>query len=209
MKRAKLIWIFPFVILMVSFLNAAQKDHAASNTPTKVVKTAIDQVLDALTKYPCKDDKSANCLQQEKMIHEIATRFIDFDQVSKLALGRYRKRFKPSEMEEFKTLFQQLLENTYMKKLRDYSGEKVKFEHERKLNEYKVQVDTKVITSSKEIPVSYRLFKKNGEWKVYDILVEGVSLLKNYRQQFSNILRSKRPAYLIKLLRKKLKELGK
>ncbi len=207
MRDIKHIWIFLLILFIGPLSYAVETPQCASSTPTLVVKTAIDGVLEALTKFPCKEDKSPNCEKQEKRIHEIATRFIDFDQVSKLALGRYRRRFKPKELEEFRDLFQQLLENTYMKKLRDYSGEKILFEHERRLNEYKVQVDTKVITSSNVIPVSYRLFKKDGQWKVYDILVEGVSLLKNYRQQFANILRSKRPEYLIRLLRKKLKTL--
>ena len=176
-------------------------------TPAEVVKNAIDQILEAVNKYPCKGKEDANCTAFKERVHEIAEAFIDFDRVSKLALGRYRRRFNETEIAEFKRLFQELLERTYMRKLQDYSGEKIIFERERKLNEFKVQVNTKVITSTNAIPVSYRLFKKNGHWKVYDILVEGVSLLKNYRQQFSNILRSKKPDYLIKLLQKKLSSL--
>ncbi|OCC15111.1 ABC-type transport system [Dissulfuribacter thermophilus] len=207
MKRNSV--ILPIILLTVALNFGIAFANNSFKGPQQVVQTAIDSVIETLKKYPCINKADANCKKQKDRIHEIAGKFIDFDQVGKLALGRFRRHFSKEEWQEFKILFRELLENTYMKRLQEYSGEKIVFESVRRLSEVKAQVDTKVISSTKSIPVSYRLVKRDGCWKVYDILVEGVSLLKNYRQQFTSILRSKKPAYLNKLLERKVASLEK
>ncbi len=175
--------------------------------PQKIISIAVQEVLMTLKKYPCtRVENIKNCPKQRAEIKKIAESFIDFDQVAKLSVGRYRRRFSQAQWDKFKELFKTLLLNTYMKRLQEYSGERVVYEKERIFNNIKAQVDTKVISDTKIIPVTYRLLKKDEKWKVYDILVEGVSLLKNYRRQFSNILRKKKASYLIRKIEKKLKD---
>ncbi len=198
--------LIPMVIIALTAPSILYGEDISNNQkPKKVISMAVQEVLTTLKKYPCTRKKNTkNCPKQEAEIKKIAESFIDFDQVARLSVGRYRRRFSEAEWDKFKGLFKRLLLNTYMKRLQEYSGEKVVYEKERIFKGIKAQVDTKVISDTKTIPVSYRLLKKDGKWKVYDILVEGVSLLKNYRRQFSNILRKKKASYLIKKLEKKL-----
>ena len=204
MRQRKIGLIFgilvgPFVVVVFQV--------RASMNPTAVVENAVDSVINTLKRYPCTEKKT--CQKQKECLHEIAGSFIDFDRVGQMTLGRYKRRFSKEEWEEFKVLFRELLEDVYIKRLREYSGEKIIFENERVLSSNRAQVDTKVVSSSRAISVSYRLMKKDGCWRVYDILVEGVSLLRNYRQQFFSLLRSKSPSDLNEILRKKVDFLRK
>ncbi len=100
-------------------------------------------------------------------------------------------------------LFSTMLKNYYINKIDDYSDEKVVFDKEMRLSEEKYQVNTRVIMSDKEIPIVYKLARKDGKWRVYDVLIEGVSMVKNYRSQFDQILKRKKPSYVLALLEKK------
>ena len=91
-----------------------------------------------------------------------------------------------------------------MDKILAFTDEKVVFEKERVVSETKVEVQSKIITASAEIPINYRMIKKGDEWNVYDVLIEGVSLVKNYRSQFKDILTNKTPEDLLEILRKKV-----
>jgi phospholipid transport system substrate-binding protein len=86
-----------------------------------------------------------------------------------------------------------------------YTDEKIVYDKER-IKKNKALVYTRVITSTKEIPLDYRMVSISGDWKVYDVLIEGVSLVKNYRSQFREMLKNKDPEYLLDTLRKKVKE---
>jgi phospholipid transport system substrate-binding protein len=99
-----------------------------------------------------------------------------------------------------------VLEKAYIDKILSYTDEKVVFDKETMLAENQAEVQTRIVTSSKEIPISYRVILKDGTWKVYDVIVEGVSLVQNYRTQFSDILAKNSPKELLEILRKKVKE---
>jgi len=90
--------------------------------------------------------------------------------------------------------------------LLEYTNEKVVFGKEKMLSKKKAEVQSKIVTSSKEIPIHYRLILKNGTWRVYDVLVEGVSLIRTYRSQFKKILTKQGPEDLLKMLRKKVEK---
>ena len=106
---------------------------------------------------------------------------------------------------EFVNLFEQVLEKSYIDKILDYSNEKVDFYKESMLSDNQAEIQTKIITASKEIPIFYRMILKDGKWKVYDVVVENVSLVQNYRTQFNDILAKDPPEKLLEILRKKVK----
>ena len=91
-----------------------------------------------------------------------------------------------------------------MDRIVTYTDEKVIFEKENMFSENQGEVQSKVITGSTEIPIYYRVIRKDGNWKVYDVIIEGVSLIKNYRGQFRQILTNRSPEYLLQVLRKKV-----
>ena len=97
------------------------------------------------------------------------------------------------------------MEKTYIDKIMNYTNEKIVFYKETMVSETQAEIQSKVITSSKEIPIFYRMILKDGKWKTYDVVVENVSLVQNYRTQFNEILASNTPEQLLEILRKKVK----
>jgi phospholipid transport system substrate-binding protein len=123
--------------------------------------------------------------------------------MAKRALGAEWRRLKPEEREEFVKLFADLLEQAYLDKIESYNGEKVKFIKEREDGDY-AEVDTKLIDSrGRDFSIDYRLHKVDGDWKVYDVVIEDVSLVNNYRAQFSRILSKSSYAELVDRMKKK------
>jgi phospholipid transport system substrate-binding protein len=126
--------------------------------------------------------------------------------MAKRSLGPAWNKRTPDEKKEFVSLFSDLLEDTYIRKIERYDHEKVLYTGERVEGSY-AAVRTKVVTEKEvEIPVEYRIFRKDGKWEVYDIIIEGVSLVNNYRTQFSDIIRSESYAGLVKRLKAKVKK---
>ncbi len=131
-----------------------------------------------------------------------------FDEVelSRRALGGNWNKLNTAQQQEFIQLYRQVLEKAYIDKILSYTNEKIVFPKENMLASNQAEVQTKVITSSKEIPIFYRVIQKNGVWKVYDVVIENVSLVQNYRSQFNDILAKNTPDQLLEILRKKVKE---
>ena len=130
-----------------------------------------------------------------------------FDEVelSMRSLGGNWKKLSPAQQQEFIQLYRQILEKAYIDQILSYTNEKIGYSKENMLSNNKAEVQTKVITSSKEIPIFYRVILKDGTWKVYDVVVENVSLVQNYRSQFNSILAKNTPDQLLEILRKKVK----
>jgi phospholipid transport system substrate-binding protein len=102
-------------------------------------------------------------------------------------------------------LFGDLLEKTYADKLLSYSNEKVVFDKESMLREDQAEVTSNILTGDgKKIPLDYRMIKKDAGWRVYDVIIEGISLVKNYRDQFRDILAKDSPEEVLKMLRDKV-----
>ena len=109
------------------------------------------------------------------------------------------------QRQEFVKLFRQILEKAYIDKILAYTDEKIVYDRENMLSGTQAEVQTKVITDTKEIPITYRLLLKDGAWKVYDVVIENVSLVLNYRTQFNDILAKNTPEKLLEILRTKVK----
>ena len=137
------------------------------------------------------------------MLRQIAAERFDYRKMTQLCLGRYWNDRTDKEKKEFTRLFSALLEDTYMAKIESYTDEKVVFLTERKAKK-KAQINTKIVTDSVEIPINYRMYQKSeGNWMVYDLVIEGVSLVGNYRSQFGQILDNRSYEELVAKLKEK------
>lgn len=185
------------------FMIYCPKGVKASDSPINIMKKASDEIFQIIDNRHAANTGYTD--KQKKEITAIANRIFDFRRIAMLSLGRNYRKFNKDEFNRFAELFATMLQNTYIEKLEHYSGEKVIFERERMLSAKKALVETKIIHNGKEIPVDYRFFRSSTGWRGYDIVIEGISLVKNYRTQFQTILQSATPADLIKQIDEKLK----
>lgn len=170
-----------------------------AGVPLSVLEGRINEVLDVL-RDPALQNESAEEVKKEK-IRSISGNMFDFYELSRRTLGKNWKKLTNDQQKEFIGLYRQVLENAYMNKIMSYTNEKVVFVKETMLSEKKAEVATTIITKSAEVPIHYRLINKNEQWLVYDVIIEGVSLVKNYRSQFRSILAKKSVEELLDMLR--------
>ncbi len=175
-------------------------------TPMQALRTPIDQVVVTL-----RDPQYQNAAQrgiQHKTIQGIINDIFDFDAIAMRAVGRNWRTFSPEERREFSDVFAQLLSNSYIRKMQgEFRNEQVVYVGSDAKSPTKSLVKTKIVRDTVEIPVNYSLRFKNDKWNVYDVNIEGVSLVKNYRTQFNKILSKKTPAALIQQVKKKVNDL--
>ncbi len=165
------------------------------------VKTNVAAVIDIL-----KDPKlkgPAGKKTKEQKIEVIADKMFDYVELSKRTLGLNWNKFTVDQRKEFVELFKNMLRDTYIDRITAYTNEKVNYLKEAPLTENTVEVQTMVVAANAQTPINYRAIKKGGDWKVYDVVIEGVSLVSNYRTQFRDILGNNPPQTLIDTLRKK------
>jgi phospholipid transport system substrate-binding protein len=164
------------------------------------VQAEVNKVLEVLRNKSLKEEV------KRENLRVIYSEMFDQEELSKWCLGRNWNKLSEAQRKEFLPLFQQVLEKTYGDRILAYSDEKIVFDKEVPIANNRVEVQTRAITKSKQIPMNYRVFKDNsGTWKVYDIVVENVSLVMNYRSQFNEILAKGTPDELLEILRKKVK----
>ena len=193
--------LFLFCLPLFSLLPSS----VSAGEPTDQVKQSVDAVLDVLRNKELK--KPENTDQRRTKIRTIVNQRFDFEEMAKRSLAQHWKKRSPEEQKEFVALYSDLLENTYIRKIERYENEKVVYGEEKVEGTYAV-VKTNIITTKQvEIPIEYRLLKEGDQWKAYDVVIEGVSLVNNYRTQFSSIIRSSSYEELVKRLKNKaLKE---
>jgi phospholipid transport system substrate-binding protein len=192
--------LFTAVILIIAMvLIIALPGFAA--TPKETVETGVDKVIAKLSAAGFKDQaKDAQISQLSELINEI----FDFEELSRRTLGREWKKMNAGQQKEFVQLFRKLLQNVYADRLLAYSDQKIIFDKETMLKKGSAEVQSYLQTSDgKKIPLFYRLTDKSGSWKVYDVIIEGVSMVKNYRTQFREILAKDTPEKLLQILRDK------
>ena len=175
-----------------------------AGAPMASVEANVNKVLDVLRDSKLKGP-SAKAAKKDKL-RVIYKGMFDEVEFSKRTLSRNWTKLNTAQQTEFVVLFEQVLEKAYIDKILDYSNEKVDFYKENIISDNQAEIQTKIVTSSKEIPIFYRVTLKDGNWRVYDVVVENVSLVQNYRTQFNDILANKTPEQLLEILRKKVKE---
>jgi phospholipid transport system substrate-binding protein len=185
---------------LLLLLGGVAVQPAVAGGATEAMKHTIDEVLTTIQDKELKQPGRAE--ERRQRLEQIVGARFDYQEMSRRSLGAPWNTLSDKDKQEFVGLFQTLLTNSYADKIESYSGEGVKYINERTENDY-AEVRTKVLTGKVEIPLDYRLLNKGGNWRVYDVVVDGVSLVNNYRGQFSKILRSSTYADLVDQLRKK------
>ena len=175
---------------------------AVAGEPTEKIRQTTDKILSILGNPALRDPSRAK--ERRKLIRSAIDERFDWEEMVRRSLATHWAKRTPEEKKEFLRLFSDLLERAYMGKIEEYSGEKVRYEGEAIDGEYaavKVNIATK---KNKDIPVEYRLKKDRNDWFVYDVSVEGVSLVNNYRTQFNSIILESSYENLVKKIKEKL-----
>jgi phospholipid transport system substrate-binding protein len=168
--------------------------------PLDFVKSSVLQVLAAVRSRPATSSESA---QRRAEIRRVADGFFDFNEMARLTLSRHWSAQSPEEQEEFVRLFTALLERSYLSTIENYAGERITFLGE-SINGTYAQVSSRITTNRRvEISIDYRLIEKGDRWAVYDVVLDSVSLVSNYRSQFNSIIRTSSFADLLSRLRNK------
>ena len=193
--RRKTVAFALIVFLMVPF-------YVHAGPPLDAVKSQINKILDVL-RDPSLKGEAGKKVKREK-IRGVSENMFDYAELSRRTLGQNWNKLNAGQQKEFMGLYKKLLEDAYADKIITYTDEKVVFSKDSSLTEKTAEVQTTIMTKKADIPINYRVILKGSEWKVYDVVIEGVSLVSNYRNQFSEILSSKSPDGLIDTLRKKV-----
>jgi len=191
-------WLAGLMLLIVSMVPFP----AFAGVPLDTVKTNVNGVLDVL-RDPKLQGESGKKVKAQR-IEAAAENLFDFVELSKRTLGVNWNKLNPEQRKEFVQLFKTILKDAYVEKITAYTNEQVNFTKEVPLSETTVEVQSGVVTKSGQVPIYYRVIKKDNEWKVYDVVIEGVSLISNYRTQFQEILANNPPEKLLETLRKKV-----
>ncbi len=187
--------------LLVIALVLVVQGFAQASEPIETVKTGVDRVIKVLKDPALKGAEKEK--QRKEALREAVSGILDFREMAKRSLARQWRKLSDRQKDEFVELYRGLLERTYLKKIEAYQNEKILYKGQRLRGKYAI-VKTIVVTSKQtEIPVDYKLLKRGDGWIVYDVIIEGVSLVNNYRRQFKSIIRRSSYEGLVKILREK------
>jgi phospholipid transport system substrate-binding protein len=197
-------WVGMFLVVNLLFLSSPSL-MAASHTPTAVVKSGTDKALEILKARH--SDGIGKLRERRDEIFGMIDQYFSFAEMAKRALGRPWKDQPPAKQQEFTDLFKLLIFNTYADRVDNYTGgvnEQVLYDGEMIEGKYALVKTRLVGYRQNDVVVEYRLYSDGGEWKVYDVVVEGISLINNYRQQFNSILANESFEGLLSQMRQKL-----
>lgn len=194
-----------FLLLVSSRLVCASAPNQSD--PLLLIKNGTQKALQIL--HQSASGQAAPLQQRKGEILKVVDHYFSFEEMAKSALGHPWKDQTPEKRREFTRLFRQLLFNTYVDRLQNYTGanEKVVYDSQEVSGDYAV-VKTHVLYQGNDASLDYRLHKTGGEWKVYDVVIEGISLVENYRSQFSSILANESFDSLLQRLREKVQQAG-
>jgi phospholipid transport system substrate-binding protein len=190
-----------FLILSVGIMLAAANGASADMSPTDSIRGSVDSILTLL------QNKDLDQATRRKEMRKVINARFDFRAMSQRTLATNWKKASSEQKQEFVQLFAQLIENTYIGRVEAYTNEKVDYPGE-KVKGKKAVVETLILTPSVDIPINYKVYqKKNGEWWVYDVIIEGISLISNYRSSYQEIVKKEGFDGLIAKMKAKIKEL--
>jgi phospholipid transport system substrate-binding protein len=189
------------VLFMIFCLHIGVPEAATASTVTDEVKRTVDDVIKIVTNAELKKPQNEQKRRQE--LRSTIGRIFDYREMAKRSMGVHWKTLTPAQKDEFVHLFASLLENSYAGKIESYNQEKIVYGKELTEGNY-AQLDSTVIaTNGDEYSLDYRLLKVGNKWMVYDVVIEGVSLISNYRTQFNNIITGQGYDALVNKLRAK------
>jgi phospholipid transport system substrate-binding protein len=197
--------IRPCAVMLAAVLAILSAGEAAAGPATDQLKGAVDRVIKVLEDPSLKGDDRV--VERRTAVRKIANEIFDFNEIARRALARHWQPLTDKQRVEFVSLFSDLLERSYISKIELYGGEKIQYVGER-VDGDTATVATRIVTKNgTEVPIDYRLLKKGDRWMVYDVSIEGVSLVSNYRTQFNKIIQTGSFEDLMQKLRTKQGEL--
>ena len=174
---------------------------AFAGAPREQVQSAIEKVT-AILNDPNLKSAAKKSERIERLRQVIFPKF-DFAEMAKRSLGSNWQRRTPEEQQEFVKLFRELIENSYVENIDSYNGEKVNIVGEKQEKDF-AQVNTKIVNNKgEEFAVDYRLLQSSGDWKIYDVVIENISIVNNYRSQFNRVIAKSSFEDLLQKLRDK------
>ncbi len=181
-------------ILLVSLCLPGLARADAPQEAESTLRNAIEDILSIL---------GQPALDEDQLRTEIHTIF-DFKALTARALGVHWRQFSPQQQDAAADAMSRLLESTYRDALEKYDNQRVEYLESTTLRENQVEVRTLVVSSAQRLPLNYRMERTDGQWRIYDVIIEGVSLVQNYRSQFQDIMLNKSPDELITMLKEKV-----
>jgi phospholipid transport system substrate-binding protein len=176
--------LMALVIVVAGCLWCGPHDSAlALPDPTEQLRPFVAQILQVLSD-PVVEESAEGKVDR---VMEVAKEGFDFREMSKRVLGRHWKKLSSEEQEQFVELFTELLKYAYVSQMDNYTSQKVEYGKQR-IRGKRAEVQTVLVDGAREISVSYIMMLRGEQWKVYDVVVEGVSLIRNYLEQFQEIL---------------------
>ena len=195
---------FPHVVMVLAWVAISLVGCSVvwgAGSPTQAIKETVDQVL-AVLEDEALNDSTRAAERREKLEAIIEQRF-DYEEMAKRTLAVHWGKISAEKQQEFVRLFQEFLTQSYAGNFEDHSGGQVTYVKERLKGDF-AEVQTKIVSPKVRIPLDYRLIKKQEKWGVYDVIIDGVSVMKNYRSQFSRIIKSSSFDALLGKLRSKI-----
>lgn len=183
--------------LFFALLLSASLSAAAAVTPTERVHQTVSDVLEILR------DPALDSQQRRDRVRDVARQRFDYESMSQVILATNWRSATPVQREQFITLFRELLEQTYFSAMDSYNNQSVRMGLERQKGKL-AEVQTFILSAGKEVPVSYKLRQLKDDWFAYDVTVDGVSLVSNYRTSFRNLVKEKGMDGLLAELAKKV-----
>lgn len=190
------------LFIFIFFICTSVVVSAESPGPTAQLQPTLDKLIKLLADDSLKGDEHKS-VRREEIMSTISVKF-DFREMSKRILSKTWNSINSEEKDYFTKQMTKLLENNYIGQLENYSGQSIEYNRERIKGE-KAQVSTIIMSKGKKYPVHYIMLRDNEKWMVYDINIEGVSLVRNYRAEFKSIVRKEKFEGLIKVLEEKNK----
>jgi len=175
------------------------KAEAVQQTPLGLIKETIDKVISVNKKLSGEENLKA----RRKELRAIIEPYFDFKEMAKRSLGANWNTITPAEQEDFVNVFSELLARTYLSRIDTVTTQLVSFEKE-EINHPKAEVKTTINHKGDSFPIDYKFLDESGSWKVYDVVIENIGLVANYRNEFAGIIRKDKFTGLMDKLRKKL-----
>ncbi len=191
------------ILLLAVFLISVTGISQAA-VPDLVVSQTVDEVIRILSDESLKGESKK--AERRSLIRGAISKGFNFEAMAKRSMGKYWKERSPEEREEFTGLFRSLIEISYISKIEGFTNEKILYEKARTKKNISVVKTKIVLNKGTEIPINYRLMKRADRWYIYDVVIEGVSLVRNYRTQFSSVLRKKSYPKLVEQLKAKIEK---
>jgi phospholipid transport system substrate-binding protein len=193
------------VVCLLCALAAVPAANGAGPGPTEQLKGVIDRVLEVLEDPALKGE--AKAADRHRAVRQIADEMFDFEETARRAMAQHWRSLTPAQRREFVDVFSDLLERAYMSKIELYGGEKIQYPGERVEGDVATVLTRLITKKGIEVPIDYRMLKRGDRWRVYDVSIEGVSLVANYRTQFNSIIRTSSYDELLRKMRSRVEEI--